>query len=299
MNMIQLISKCMKQFRLLCCCLIAAIMVSCEKPIQGHEDDGNVRLTFAPSVQDVTTRGTVTVGDFFQKMNIQLFDASGNKVFDKVRTQTRDDDDFGVMSLQLKPGAYTVISVGHSSTVSANIKSTEMVQFTASDGEKLTDTFCYFGQVTVGDEPAEYTLTMHRVDAMFRLVMTDEEVPPTVAKIKLDYSGGSANFNPTTFEGCTKSSQSETRTVSPSKQYVAFTFPYMATSCNLRMTITALTEDGTAIHSRVLEDVPVTRNRITTYTGQYFVGDGPWTVTQTDFGFTVNADWDGEDHYTF
>ena len=125
----------MKQILYFCIfCAFCGTLSSCEKPIQGHEDDGNVRLTFAPSVQDVTTRGTVTVGDFFQKMNIQLFDASGNKVFDKVRTQTRDDDDFSVMSLQLKPGAYTVISVGHSSTVSANIKSTEMVQFTASDG---------------------------------------------------------------------------------------------------------------------------------------------------------------------
>lgn len=290
----------MKQILYFCIfCAFCGTLSSCEKPIQGHEDDGNVRLTFAPSVQDVTTRGGVTIGNYFSKLNVQLFDSNGEKVFDKVKTQLRTDEDYGVLSCQLRPGTYDVVAVGHSSTNSATIKSTEMVQFTAADGEKLTDTFCYCGQVTVGNEPTEQTLLMHRVDAMFRLVMTDETIPSNVAYIKMEYTGGSANFNPTTLEGCTKSSQSELREVKPSNQYIAFTFPYMAASCTLKMKISALTADQTVIHSRTIDDVPMTRNRITTYTGQYFVGDGPWTVTQTEFGFTVNADWDGEDHYDF
>lgn len=277
----------------------AFVLTACEKPLISNENVGNVRLMFAPSVQDVHTRGTVTIGDFFSKLNIQLFDESGEKVFDKVRTQLRTDEDFGTLSCNLKPGTYWVVAVGHSSTVSATIKSTQMVQFTASDGEKLTDTFCHCGQVTIGNDPSEYTLLMNRVCAMFRLVMTDTDVPSNVAYIRMEYTGGSANFNPITFEGTTKSSQSEQRVLSASKQYVAFTFPYMSSSCAINMKISALSSDNTVIHSRTLPDVPMTRNRITTYTGQYFVGDGQWNVTQTCFGFTINSDWDGEDEYQF
>ena len=42
----------------------------------------------------------------------------------------------------------------------------------------------------------------------------------------------------------------------------------------------------------------MTRNRITTYTGKFFE-DGDGQFTQSDFGFVVHADWDGEDHYEF
>ena len=109
---------------------------------------------------------------------------------------------------------------------------------------------------------------------------------------------GSANFNPTTLEGITKSSQSERRTTNGIQIYQAFTFPYMATSCDIKMTCSALDVDGTVIRKRVFDAIPVTRNRITTYTGPFFEeGDG--VFTQSDFSFLIHADWDGEDHYEF
>lgn len=259
-------------------------------------NSGNVTLRFTPSVHDVT-RSNTDLGSYFTKLNVMLFDAEGNKVWDKVRTQLSTDDSFGTLTASLAPDTYTIVAVGHSSAVSATIKSTDMVQFTARDGEKLTDTFCYCGTLTIGDSPEQYSLTMHRAGAMFRLVMTDASMP-AFSSLRLDYTGGSANFNPQTLEGNTKSTQSETRAFSEAGQYVAFTFPYMGTSCNINMKLSALTADGSVIHSLTLSDVLMTRNRITTYSGEFF-GAGQWTVTQTAFTFTVNGDWDGEDHYTF
>ena len=78
----------------------------------------------------------------------------------------------------------------------------------------------------------------------------------------------------------------------------AYTFPYMAKSCTLKMTVSALDSQGTVIRKRTFEDVPVTRNRITTYTGHFFE-DGDGQFTQSDFSFVVHADWDGEDFYEF
>lgn len=280
--------------------LCTIFFASCEKPLvdDGFNDvDGNVTLTFSAAGAQ-TRSANVTIGDYFTKLNVMLFNEDGTKYFEKVRTQYSSDENFGQMSLTLPAGEYTVVAVGHSSAKSATIKSPEMVQFTASDGEKLTDTFCYCGNVTIGDEPAQYALTMSRVTAMVRFQFTDEEIPASLASVKFDYTGGSANFNPLTSEGTTKSTQSENRTVSGNDMYQVFTFPYLSATGTLKMTVSALTSTGDVIKKKTLDAVPVTRNRITTYTGTLFT-EGEGTITQSGFGFTVNPDWDGEDQYNF
>ena len=274
--------------------MAALLLTACENPVI-DEQQGNVTLTFSVTNSDVT-RGTVTIGDYFTKLNVMLFDADGAKVFDKVRTQLATDDDFGTLNAALQEGTYTVVAVGHSSLVSATIKSPQMVQFTAKDGQKLTDTFCYCGDVTIGDTPEQFQLKMHRVCAMVEVVATDETVPDGFARVVIGYTGGSANFNPTTFEGTTKSTQSEARI--KADRYQVFTFPYMATTGTLKMTLSMQTADGTVLAVKTIDEVPVTRNRITRYTGHLF-DNTPGEITETGFGFTVDADWDGIDDYTF
>ena len=186
--------------------LLALLLVACEKDIKGSNWDSEVVLTFQPTYQ---TRATGTTA--FTKLNVMLFDQDGNRVFDKVKTQTASDDDFLQMSMKLTEGTYWVVAVGHSSKNSATIKSTEAVQFTASEGEKLTDTFCHCSQITVSGSSANFTLPMYRAGAMIQFVLTDSQVPDNFAYFLMEYTGGSANFNPTTLEGITKSSQSEKR----------------------------------------------------------------------------------------
>jgi hypothetical protein len=225
-----------------------------------------------------------------------MFDADGNKVWDKVKTQSRDDDDFGTLSVGLKAGTYTVVAVGHSSPVTPTIKSTDMVQFTAKDGIKNSDTFSYCGNVTIDADHTSHELRMNRMTAMVSFEFNDETMPTNYADIRVDYSGGSANFNPSTMEGCTKSSQSELR--GKSSQYYVFTFPYMSAEGTLKMTLTAFDADQNVLTTKTLTDVPVTRNRITHCQGTLF-GDGDFTIYQTAFGISVNTDWDGEDYYHF
>lgn len=280
---------------------VCLVMTACEKQIMPDGetvgDDGNVRLTFIPTTADMPTRGTVAIGDYFSRMAVQLFDEDGNKVLSQSKTQTKDDEDFGTLSVGLTAGTYTVVAVGHSSHVTPTIKSTELVQFTAKDGVKNSDTFCYCGQVTVAENGGSHELQMNRLVAMVAFVFTDEAMPDGYAGLRVEYSGGSANFNPSTGEGCTKSNQTETRG-NRVTQCQVFTFPYLATEGKLKMTLVAMDGDGNTINTKVLTDVPVTRNRITRCTGKLF-GDGNFDIIQTNFGLTVNGDWDGEDQYIF
>ena len=281
--------------------LLPFVLLSCEKPVTDESSVsdgspiGNVSLTFAPTGRDVTRAGAAA---YFSRLNVQLFDGQGAKVFDKVKTQVSSDSDFASLSLQLSPGTYTVVAVGHSSKNAASINSPTDVRFTASNGEKLTDTFCACQQIVVSGSPAEYTLDMYRVSAMVQFCLEDDDVPDNFAYFTMEYSGGSANFSPTTFEGITKSSQSERRVRNSLNIHQAYTFPYMSATGSLKMTCTATASDGTVIRSRVFESVPVSRNRITTYSGPFF-SDGDGQFTQSDFSFVIHADWDGEEKFTY
>ena len=62
--------------------------------------------------------------------------------------------------------------------------------------------------------------------------------------------------------------------------------------------ITYVDADGNVIRSRSFPDIPVTRNKITTYRGNFFE-DGDGDITQSGFGFTINADWDDEIIHNF
>lgn len=274
---------------------ILVTILSCQNP-QFDDEDGGTRLRFVPTTSDMT-RGTVSIGDYFSRLAVQMFDCDGNKVFSQSKTQTKDDDDFGTLNVGLKAGTYTVVAVGHSSPVTPTIKSTELVQFTAKDGVKNSDTFCHYGQVTIAEDGGYHELKMNRVTAMVMFEFTDETMPGNFAGLKVEYTGGSANFTPSTGEGCTKSSQSEARQ-NRATQYQVFTFPYMSSEGVLKMTLSALDADGNVLTTKVLTDVPVTRNRITRCTGQLF-GDGDFDIKQTSFGITVNDDWDGEIEYHF
>lgn len=273
--------------------LTVLLLTACEKAVLN--DDGGTRLRFIPTTAD--TRGTVYIGDYFSRLAVQLFDADGQKAWSQSKTQTRDDDDFGTLNVGMRAGTYTVVAVGHSSPVTPTIKSTEMVQFTAKDGVKNTDTFCHYGQVTIDEDGGYHELKMNRVTAMVTFEFTDEMMPENFAGLKVEYTGGSANFAPRTGQGCTKSCQSETRG-NRATQYQVFTFPYMSAEGTLKMSLSALDADGNVLTTKVLTDVPVTRNRITHCTGVLF-GDGDFDIKQVGFGITVETDWDGINEYTF
>lgn len=278
--------------------LAVIILTSCEQLVFDDDGDEYGHTTLSFSASPAETRTSTNLGAYFTKLNVQLFNDDGEKVFTTVKTQTSSDANFGSFKINISPGTYTVVAVGHSSKNSATIKSSTDVRFTASDGEKLTDTFCCCDEITITEDPQQFSLTMHRATAMVRFVFTDVDVPANLVRWSFGYTGGSANFSPTTLQGITKSSQSELRTAIQSQEYHIFTFPYMADSCSLSISVAATASDGSVVRSRTFDAVPAIRNRITTYTGTFFEpGDG--NITISEFGFTVDGDWDGEDIYEF
>ena len=257
--------------------LVALLLCACEKelsPKSAYIDDADATvLRF--SVADLGV----------QKLNVMLFDSLGQRVFDKVKTQTISDGDFGALVVNLDAGTYTLVAIAHSSIVSATIKSAANVQFTARDGRKLTDTFCLVDTIALDGSPIHRDCPLQRATAMVRLMPTDD-VPATVSTWQFSYTGGSANVNPTTLHGITKSTQSELRLASEPLE--VYTFPYMAEAGLLKITISSLASDGSVVCQRTFQDVPIERCRITTIRGAFF-SDMPMQT-----GFYVDDSWNGE-----
>ena len=273
--------------------LAVLILCGCEKMVidddvySKGDNGGNVTLHITPT--DDATRSSV-ISDVCGRLNVAVFDAGGQKV--KAIAQTVADAGFGSVSMSLAAGNYTVVAIGHNCTGSATITSADKVTF---PNNKVTDTFSYFGRLKVTGDRQDVDIRMKRAVAMIRLHLTDEMAAMNdVAQFKFYYLGGSSTFSPSTGYGCVNSKQTEYRAFSDDGVYCLYTLPHSANDVLTKMTVTALDASDNALGEIIIEDVPVTVNKITDCTGNVRGGSGSITAT-----ITVDADWAGVSNYTY
>ena len=287
---------------------LALLLAACEKPVLDNEDavtkkDANVILHFTqyetspltPLQRARGTRAATDITELCSRLNIAIFDADGTKV--KTVAQKESDAGYGTVALTLAAGTYQLVVIAHNGEGSATITSTEKVTF---PNNKVTDTFYYFGDLVVTTEVQSYDLTLTRAVAMFRLVLTDDEMPANVAKLKFYYLGGSSTFSPKDGYGCVNSKQTEIRPVSDDGIYEIFTLPHTEDDVLTKLTVTALDQNDNIVKEKVFENVPVTRNQVTRYTGSFFGSGGSGGSTSDGtFRLTADPDWDSVNGYTF
>lgn len=301
----------MKKLMLFALALLAA---ACEKPILNEEDavtknEANVILHFTQFEQEpfsvgggspaaVTTRAATDITELCSRLNIAIFDADGTKV--KTVAQKEGDSSYGTVALTLTAGTYRLVVIAHNCDGSATITSTEKVTF---PNNKVTDTFYYYGDLVVTDAKQSYDLTLTRAVAMFRLVLTDESVPSNVAKLKFYYLGGSSTFSPKDGYGCVNSKQTEIRPVPADfisgTAFEIFTLPHTEDDVLTKLTVTALDANDNVIKERTFENVPITRNQVTRYTGSFFGSGGGGSTSDGTLRLTADPDWDSVNGYTF
>jgi len=278
---------------------LALLLAACEKPVLDNEDavtkkDANVILHFKQYEQESFTRSATDITELCLRLNIAIFDADGTKV--KTVAQKEGDAGYGTVALTLAAGTYQLVVIAHNGEGSATITSTEKVTF---PNNKVTDTFFYFGDLVVTTEVQSYDLTLTRAVAMFRLVLTDDEMPSNVAKLKFYYLGGSSTFSPKDGYGCVNSKQTEIRPVSDDGIYEIFTLPHTEDDVLTKLTVTALDQNDNIVKEKVFENVPVSRNQVTRYTGSFFGSGGSGGSSDGTIRLTADPDWDSVNGYTF
>ncbi len=263
---------------------LALLVAACEKPVLDEDivsmKEANVILHMTQYEQEsFGTRAATDITELCSRLNIAIFDADGTKV--KTVAQKEGDASYGTVALTLAAGTYQLVVIAHNGEGSATITSTEKV------------TFYYYGDLVVTDSKQSYDLTLTRAVAMFRLVLTDEEIPSTVTKFKFYYVGGSSTFSPKEGYGCVNSKQTEIRTVADGvTTFDIFTLPHTEDDVLTKLTVTALDANDNTVKERIFENVPVTRNQITRYTGSFFGSGGSGQTSDGTFRLTADPDWD-------
>ena len=279
---------------------LALLVAACEKPVFDEDivsmKEANVILHMTQyELESFGTRAATDITELCSRLNVAIFDADGTKV--KTVAQKEGDAGYGTVALTLAAGTYQLVVIAHNGEGSATITSTEKVTF---PNNKVTDTFYYYGDLVVTSEVQSYDLTLTRAVAMFRLVLTDEDIPSNVARLKFYYTGGSSTFSPSAGYGCVNSKQTEYRTIAPGLSvFDIYTLPHTEDDVLTKLTVTALDANDNTIKERVFENVPVTRNQITRYTGSFFGNGGSGGSSDGTFRLTADPDWDSVNGYTF
>ena len=271
----------------LCVLLTGVLLLSCEKPVIDDtvpsETTAMGKVTIR--VADVeagwsasTTRALVNVSEVCTRLCFAVY-KDGSRV--KSKNQAKGDSDFGTFSMELESGDYQILVLAHSGKSNPTTTHPDKIEFTNPDrsgGTGFTDTFYYYGDLTVTAGSTQVDISMKRATSMFRVVTTDVK-PANIKKFQFYYEGGSRNLDATTGFGYGNSQQSVFVTTGDeltgqTLQFDMFTFLHAETG-KVTFTVKAFDDKEDIIYQREFKDVSMQRNCITRYTGKYFVADSP------------------------
>ena len=219
--------------------------------------------------------------------------------------QKEGETGYGQAELTLEAGTYQVLVMAHSSDGNPTTTAAEKIQFTNAMG--FTDTFYYYGTITVTGQKQTHNITLNRVTALLRFIINDD-MPERVTNLKFYYTGGSGALNATTGVGCVDSKQTVIKVVDRTTMtrpyaFDLYTIPKEPTA-RLNLTVTAYDEAQTAIYERSFKGIEVQVNRITEFSGDFFTteptpgGEDPQGGEETTAGndifmISANTEWAG------
>jgi len=285
----------MARIKVLWLSFLALLLSNCESPVitddERMEPQGNLKVSIYQIEQTPFSALTrAESGIACSRLNFIVYDESGSRL--NQVSQKVEEPGFGTTAFQLEEGIYQLVVVGHSASGNPTTTNLSKIQFTNATG--YTDTFLCYGEITIGEEPVDYEVSLDRIVALCRFVITDD-IPAEVRKLRFYYTGGSGAFNATTGLGSVASKQSVMFDVQEGqKQFDLYTFLHNP-SDNIALKVTALDASDNILRERDF-DVPMKQNEVTWLTGSYFSGS---TSGSTSISITINTDWAGETHQNF
>ncbi len=274
-------------------------LTACEKPILDEEAENNSEQTTVKDENanlilrvsnirqisyDQVTRAVVDITGYSSRLNFVLYQ-NGEQI--RSLSQMQNDADYGQVALSLMPGTYKVLVLAHSCKGNPTLTDPENIKFTNSTS--FSDTFYYYGDVTVGTEATTHDLTLTRASSLLRFIIQDNEIPTGVTKIHFYYTGGSGVLNALSGYGGNVDSRQE-KLYNISGLTTPITLPIytflQSDEGKLQVKVEAKDNDNNVIVERTFSDIPMKRNMITEYSGAFFEHNNSFT-------FSANTEWDG------
>lgn len=205
-------------------------------------------------------------------------------------TQLRGDGTyttFGEFTCNLPIGTYTMVVIGrgHSEGDEFTLTSPVLAQYTS---EKARETFCATQTVTVtSTTPLTLTPTVNRVISKLEIISTDGRSAGATT-VRAAFGAGGKSFSPTSGlatadDGFSISVQPSTAVGNPIN--VAGYLFLASDEEDMDITIQVFDAVGTSLFTKVIEDVPFKRNRVTRLTGPVF------SASASSAAFTFETAW--------
>lgn len=285
-----------RNLRIVLAVLLAFSMVSCQRltsedPEQPSEGKSMVKFKisqFETMPFSTAQSRSQAVSELCKQIDLAVF--QGGTRTEKV-TQKVGDKDFGTLSVALDAGSYKVVILAHNQDKTPTTTNAEKITFSGD----LSDTFLWSNDITVNEgNGLDVDVSMHRTVAMVRFVTTDK-IPDDVSTLQFYYTGGSSTLDGLTGYGCVNSRQTVKFSITDDMkgktgQFEIYTFP-KSDSKELKIEVTGLGATGNTVCSHTFENVPVSRNQITQFTGALFSDEPVTGDSSSKFKLTTDDEW--------
>ena len=282
--------------------LVVLVLFSCEKAYIDvvdsddetptvTEQEGNLKVSIFQIEQTPFLDYTrAAVADVCTRVNFAIYNTAGTRI--KQTNQQLGNAGFGTAYFQLDEGTYQLVALAHSSNGNPTMTDPTRIRFTNAQG--FTDTFLCNDTITIGAEPQTHALTLRRITALCRFVITDD-FPTDVKKLRFYYTGGSGAFNATTGLGSVNSRQDVTFDfISGQKQFDLYTILHNIQG-TIHLKVYALDAADNVLCEKEF-DVSLAQNRITRCEVSLFGGGDGNNIT---INIYINTDWDSTNQIEF
>lgn len=224
-----------------------------------------------------------------------ILNASTGETVVPLCIQDNGSEGYGTFQARLSKGEYRVICIGYDKDYKASINSVGDITF---EQNYVPMTFHYSEQFTVNGETTMLkNITLGRIISSFYVNMLDM-IPTELDKIRIVCEGGGTTFDAATGY-TTKLNKRDYYITIPSEltgsEELTISSHLFLPDNQATATyyVDALDAEGNVLSSKTFRDVPLKRNTITEYTGNFFSGS-PVVESKKEFGMNVlvNYEWE-------
>lgn len=220
------------------------------------------------------TRAAQDVADYsgINAVMLAFYKDDGTEAYKS--TQAKGDAGFGEFSLSLPMGSYTMVALAYH-TSDGNplvLTSPTVAEFTGHSYE----TFSATQEVVISNTNAvDISATLNRIITQLKVVSSDGKTAD-VSNVRMTFSAGGKDFNPTTGFAITNTGFANTvgNSATVGNPSTSSSFLFLATDeQNINVTIETLDADGNTLLSKTVNNVPFQRNRVTKLTGAMYTNE--------------------------
>ena len=229
-----------------------------------HEEFSGAQTRAAEDVADYTGVTSITLA---------FYATNGTEAYKS--TQAKGDADYGTFSLSLPMGSYTMVAVAYYNNDASPLVLTSPTE-AAFTGTRPYETFATTQAVNITNTSAvDISATLNRIITQLKVVSSDGKTAD-VSNVRMTFSAGGKDFNPTTGFAITNTGFANTvgNSASVGTSSTSLGFLFLATDeQNINVTIETLDADGNTLLSKTVNNVPFKRNRVTKLMGAMYTND--------------------------